>query len=57
MEQEKRVRPWRVIAKELTHEMDPAKVFALSQELNEALQEQLSPAPSMGRAPRQEETQ
>jgi predicted P-loop ATPase/GTPase len=30
-------RPWRVIAHELTHEMDPKKVMQLSAELNRAL--------------------
>jgi hypothetical protein len=31
-------RPWQVVAKELTKEKDPEKVFALSLELAEALQ-------------------
>ena len=29
-------RPWRVIAKELTHEMSPLKVASLSAELSDA---------------------
>jgi hypothetical protein len=33
-------RSWRTIAHELTHEMDPRKVIALSEELNQALSQQ-----------------
>jgi hypothetical protein len=39
-------RPWRVIAHELTHEMNPRKVIALSQELNQALSQQRRTVPS-----------
>jgi hypothetical protein len=42
----KPLRPWRVIAEEASREFDPARMLALIQELNQALQEQgmLDPA-------------
>lgn len=33
-------RPWRIIAEEASHEYDPARMLALIQELNQALEEQ-----------------
>lgn len=40
MQDGKSSRPWRVIAKELTHETNRDKIIALSLELNRALAEQ-----------------
>lgn len=34
------VRPWRVVAEELSRETDPHRVLQLGQELNQALKEQ-----------------
>jgi hypothetical protein len=36
----KTIRPWRIVAEELSRETDPKRVFELSRELNEALKEQ-----------------
>jgi hypothetical protein len=36
----KPVRPWRVIAEELSRETDSQRVFELGEELNQALKEQ-----------------
>jgi hypothetical protein len=36
----KTIRPWRIVAQELSREKDPRRVFELTRELNEALNEQ-----------------
>jgi hypothetical protein len=35
-----RIRPWKLVAEELTHEQDPNKLIALVSELNQALEGQ-----------------
>ena len=36
----RRVRPWKIVAEEASHEQDPAKLANLVAELNQALDEQ-----------------
>jgi hypothetical protein len=44
----KPVRPWRMVAEELSRERDPKRVLELSHELNEALQQQQMELPTDG---------